>query len=565
VGGERRRGGRRILVTVLRAIELKDFAIADAVEVPLRPGLNVLTGETGAGKSLVVDALALVSGGRADAGVVRAGATSALVQLHFEDGGPIATAARRIVPEGRNLARLDGEVVTVAELQGALDAVVGIFGQHAYRTLLDAQQQRLTLDALLGDAGRAALAAYREAHAALTRTDAALAELRAATQDRERRLEVLRHDRDELDAAGIRPGESAELDERLALLRGADRVRESAARALAALDGGQGAIDGLAMPRGAHEGGAIDALAEAQRSLAAAARQAPPLTALAEELRVALDGAQAVSSEIEAFLHDLDADPAALDRAETRRSELDRLFRKHGGDEEAVLALRARIEDELAALERQSADVAALEAERAAFGLRRRSAGDALSAARAATAATLGPAVSEALRELALPHAAFAVSLEPLEHPGSHGFERIEFRFSANPGEGDGPLSAIASGGELSRVMLALHAVAGSERPVLAFDEVDAGVGGRTGRAVGRLLHRLAAGRQVLVVTHLAQIAAFADHHLVVDKATDEGRTRTRVTPVEGEARVRELARMLAGDDGPTARAHAEELLAAPS
>jgi DNA repair protein RecN (Recombination protein N) len=195
----------------------------------------------------------------------------------------------------------------------------------------------------------------------------------------------------------------------------------------------------------------------------------------------------------------------------------------------------------------------------------RQEAGAVLSRARAVAAGALGPAVSAALRELSLPHAEFTVALGALDGPGAHGLERIEFRFRANPGEGDGPLSSVASGGELSRVMLAIHAVAGSERPVLAFDEVDAGVGGRTGRAVGQLLHRLAAGRQVLVVTHLAQIAAFADHHLVVDKVTEGGRTRTRVTAVEGEERVGELARMLAGDDGPTARAHAEELLATPS
>jgi DNA repair protein RecN (Recombination protein N) len=536
---------------VLRAIELREFAIADAVTVPLRPGLNVLTGETGAGKSLVIDALALVTGGRADAGVVRAGADAALVQLHFEEGGPLATAARRIVPEGRNLARLDGEVVTVAELQEALDPLVGIFGQHAYRTLLDAQQQRITLDRALDAAGQRALAAYREAHGALVTAETALADLRSAAADRERRLALLRHDRDELEAAALRAGESDELDGLLTTLRQVDRVRAAAARALDALEG--------------REGAAIDALAEAQRSLDAATRHAPPLVALATDLRAALDGAQAVATELEAFLHDLDADPTALDRAEARRAELDRLFRKHGADEEALLARRGEVADELAALERQVADEADLEATRARWARRRQEVGDVLSTARAAAAAALAPAVTEALHELALPHAAFAVALEPLERPGGHGLERIEFRFRANPGEGEGPLSAVASGGELSRVMLALHAVAGSDRPVLAFDEVDAGVGGRTGRAVGRVLHGLARGRQVLVVTHLAQIAAFADHHLVVEKSAAAGRTLARVASVEGEERVRELARMLAGDDGPTARAHAEELLAAPS
>ncbi|MBA2668574.1 MAG: DNA repair protein RecN [Trueperaceae bacterium] len=535
---------------MLRAIELRDFAIADAVEVSLRPGLNVLSGETGAGKSLVVDALALATGGRADAGVVREGADSALVQLHFEHEGRVVTAARRIVPEGRNVARLDGEVVTVAELQGALDALVGIFGQHAYRTLLDGQQQRLTLDRLMSPAGDAALGEYREAHLALGEAERALRRLETEADERRRRLELLQHDHAELEEAALRAGESDDLDARLATLRQVDRIRDGVARALDALEG--------------REASAVATLAEAQRAVDLVARHAPPLATLARELREALDGAQAVTTELEAYLDDLEADPAALDRDEARRALLDRLFRKHGGGEAATLAEGTRIVTEMRSLEREDAERVDLEVERERLARARDDAGATLSRARASAAASLAPAVTETLHELALPHATFSVALEPTQAPGPHGLERIEFRFRANPGESEAALSAVASGGELSRVMLALHAVAGSDRPVLVFDEIDAGVGGRTGRALGSLLHRIARDRQVLVVTHLAQIAAFADHHLLVDKVYADGRTHARVRSVVGEARVGELARMLAGDDGPTARRHAEELLALP-
>jgi DNA repair protein RecN (Recombination protein N) len=537
----------RILEGVLRTIELRDFAIADAVDVPLRPGLNVLTGETGAGKSLVVDALALASGGRADVGVIRSGADSALVQLHFVDGAPLASAGRRIVAAGRNVARLDGEVVTVGELQEALDAVIGIFGQHAFRTLLEGDQQRRALDRLLGNDARAALERYREAHAAVLVAEAALAEHRTGSEARARRIDLLRHARGELEAAGLREGESEELDDRLGLLRQVEAVVEGVGSALRALAG--------------RERAAVDSVAEALRALDGASRHAAALRALADDLRVALDGVQAIATELEAFLDDVDRDPRSLAEAEARRALLDRLFAKHGGGEADALAALERARSELERLEGEDADTASMEATLASERARRSAAGATLSSARAEAAERLGPAVTATLASLALPDARFTVALEPLPHPGPHGLERVEFRFGANPGESEGPLSSVASGGELSRVMLALHAVAGTERPVLAFDEVDAGVGGRTGRAVGRLLKSLSLGRQVLVVTHLAQIAAFADHHLHVDKVIVGGRTMARVRPVEGEERLRELARMLAGDDGPEALRHAQTLL----
>jgi len=534
---------------VLQSIELRDFAIADDVVVPLAPGFNVLTGETGAGKSLVIDALALATGGRAEATVVRAGAEHALVQLTFGDGAPVASAARRVSLSGRNLARLDGEVVTVAELQAALAGVVGIFGQHAFRTLLEGREQRALLDRHLAPDGDAALREYVEAHAALVDADARLRERRELAGDRERRLELLRYQIEQIDAAAPRVGEELELDDRLATLRHAERVRQGAAEAIKGLTVGDPA--------------ALDALAQARRALEGAARHASVLEPLARDLVAVVDGAHAVASELEAFLDGFDTDPAALDRAESRRAALDRLFRTYGPDSAAVLAERERLAAEVRDLGALETDLQALERECEALRARRAAAAERLSAARQRASESLGPGVSRVLSELAMDGAVFDVALEPLDALGAHGAESVTFRLAANVGEPAAPLASVASGGELSRVMLALHTAAGSDRPVLAFDEVDAGVGGSTGRAVGRLLRRLAQGRQVLVVTHLAQVAAFADHHLHVAKVSEGGRTLTRITSLVDDDRVRELARMLAGEDGPTARRHAEELIGA--
>ncbi|TVR86219.1 MAG: DNA repair protein RecN [Trueperaceae bacterium] len=538
-----------MLGAVLQSIELRDFAIADDVVVKLAPGFNVLTGETGAGKSLVIDALALAIGGRAESAVVRAGAEHALVQLTFGDGAPVASAARRVALSGRNLARLDGEVVTVGELQAALESVVGIFGQHAFRTLLEGREQRALLDRHLDPAGAAAARDYALAHAAFVDIEARLRERRAAAGDRERRLELLRYQLDQIDAAAPRVGEESELDALLATLRHAERVRQGAADALTGLSVGDPA--------------ALDALNHARRALEGAARHAAALEPLARDLATVVDGANAVASELEAFLDGFDADPAALDRAEARRAALDRLFRTYGPDSATVLAERERLAAELSDLAAIESDLQALEHQREELRARRAGAAERLSAARQRASEALGPSVSRVLSELALDGAVFDVALDPLESLGTHGAESVTFRLAANVGEPAAPLASVASGGELSRVMLALHTAAGSDRPVLAFDEVDAGVGGGTGRAVGRLLRRLAQGRQVLVVTHLAQVAAFADHHLHVAKVTEEGRTLTRITELAGEDRVRELARMLAGEDGPTARRHAEELIGA--
>ncbi|MBW6456758.1 MAG: DNA repair protein RecN [Trueperaceae bacterium] len=540
---------------MLHTLELFDFAIADRVAVQLGPGLNVLTGETGAGKSLLVDALALLAGGRADDGVVRAGRDAALVQATWGGDRPL-TAARRIVRDGRNVARVDGEIVTVAELQATLATRLGIFGQQAYRTLLDAAEQRGLLDRHL-DAGAAAaaaeaVAAWDERQQVRTRLTA----LREAARDRARQLDLLRYQVDEIDAARLAPEEDARLDARLTVLRHVERVREGVAGALEALSAADESGD---RPT------AADRLTDAVRALAQAARHDPQLERLADEAGDALSAVQAIGDELERALTRLASEPGELDRLEARRAEIEGLERKYGSGVAGVLAMRDALAAELDGLTGAEAEDAALADREARTTARLASAAAALGEGRARAAARLAPAVTAVLRELALPHARFEIALEPLPEAGRHGAERVVFRFGANLGEPLAPLHEVASGGELSRAMLALHAAAGSTVATLVFDEVDTGLGGRSGRAVGEVLARLARGRQVLVVTHLAQVAAFADHHLRVDKAEVAGRTVTRVASLAGEDRVEELARMLAGDAGDVARRHARALLRDPT
>ena len=540
---------------MLRTLELFDFAIADRVTVELGPGLNVLTGETGAGKSLLVDALALLAGGRADDAVVRSGREAALVQATWGGEHPL-TAARRIVRDGRNVARVDGEVVTVADLQATLASRLGIFGQQAYRTLLDAGEQRGLLDRHLDAAATAAATETLAAWDERQQVRARLAALREAARDRARQLDLLHYQVDEIDGARLAPGEDARIDARLTVLRHVERVREGVAGALAALGAGDDAGD---------RASAADRLADAVRALASAARHDPQLAGLAGEARDALAAVQAIADELERALERLESEPGELDRLESRRAEIDALERKYGAGVAGILATRDTLADELDGLAEAEAEDADLVAREARATARLAAAAAVLGEGRARAAARLAPAVTSVLRALALPHGRFEIALEPLPEAGRHGAERVTFRFGANLGEPLAPLQEVASGGELSRVMLALHAAAGSAVPTLVFDEVDAGLGGRSGRAVGEVLARLARGRQVLVVTHLAQVAAFADHHLRVDKTEADGRTVTRVEPLSGEARVVELARMLAGDAGDEARLHARALLRDPA
>ncbi len=538
---------------MLVALELLDFAIVDALQVAFAPGLNVLTGETGAGKSIVVDALTLLLGGRAEARAVRAGAQSALIQGFFGaevglDEEAAETLTRRVQASGRSSARLDGELVTIAELSASGAARLAVHGQHASQTLLSNSEQRRLLDSLLDDRAQETLREVGEQYRRLGQVTKELSELQGALRERARQLDVLQFQVSEIAAANLVLGEEETLRAELESHRHAERILQGSAGALERLSEGEPNVLAL--------------LGEAVASLETAGRYHETPAALAAELRTALGSVQATSTEVESFLADFGGDPEQLERLERRLVQLETLKLKYGGSVAEVLNFYADAEAEMNRLQNAEVDLERLQTEQTTLSAELTELTETLSEARRKAAVNLAEAVTHELRPLGLTHAQFAVQLDALPEPAATGRDKVTFFLSANLGEPPAPLSAVASGGELSRVMLALNVVTGSQQPTLVFDEVDAGLGGETARTVGGLLKRLAEHHQVLVVTHLPQVAAFADAHFKVEKREQAGRTVTRVTRLEGTNREAELARMLSGAKTKTALAHARELLA---
>jgi DNA repair protein RecN (Recombination protein N) len=540
---------------VLSALELQDFAIIDALRVTFAPGLNVLSGETGAGKSILVDALTLLIGGRAEARVVRSGAQSALVQGFFTDNEGADNenpdefvAARRVQASGRSSARISGELVTVSELAERGAQRVAIHGQHASQTLLSGSEQRRLLDNLLDGAAQHTLATYGERYRRFTEVTRELAALQGALRERARQLDVLQFQVSEIAAAKLQADEEETIRGELESLRHAERIIHGGAGALARLSEGEPNVLAL--------------LSEAAQSLESAGRYHETPAALATELRSALESVQATSAEVESFLSDFGGDPERLEGLERRLSLIETLKLKYGGSVGEVLDFYARAEAEMLRLQNAESDLAQLQEEARALNRDLADLAEKLTKARQQAATRLSEAVTRELRPLGMENAQFSVELAATSDHTASGCDKVTFLLSANLGEPPAPLSAVASGGELSRVMLSLNVVTGSEQPTLVFDEVDAGLGGETARTVGALLKRLAGQRQVLVVTHLPQVAAFADAHFKVEKREQKGRTVTRVAPLTGAEREAELARMLSGAKTKTALAHARELLA---
>ena len=543
---------------MLQELHVRDLALVDTACVRFGPGLNLLTGETGSGKSLIVDALGLTLGARASADQVRQGADRARAEAVF-DVGAVPAALRALEATGhepgdgvvmarevgrRGGARLNGRPAAPGQLRDLGRLLVGIHGQHDHRLLMDPEAQTLLLDTFAGALpAREAVAA---AHAAWTAAGARLANLERVQARGQREEEYLRWQLEELRGAGLRPGEDDELAAERAVARNAARLTELIGAAVETLRG----EDGLPAATGG-----VRAAAELDGRLADVADR---LEALDAELADA-------GAELRRYLESLDADPGRLEAIEARLAVLEQVKRKYGGSVEAAIAERDRLESQVG----QAADLdVALEAARSAVAGARAGLATAaaeLSSLRADAAVRLSRAVTAELAGLRLEGALFEARLVPRPEVGADGAEEVEMRFSANPGEAPAPLARVASGGELSRVMLAIRtAGAESERlPTLVFDEVDAGIGGEAAVQVGLRLKALGARRQVLVVTHLAQIACFADHHLVVEKARGAGgRVVVRVRELATlEERARELARMMSGTVTEKALARACELL----
>ena len=552
-------------MTAGRLLELtvSDLALIDRLRLTLAPGLNVITGETGAGKSLLIDALGLVRGARADLGLIRHGAETARVEALFDRLPEPLIAVREIATGGRSTARLDDQATTASRLADEIGPLIEIHGQHDQQRLLDERWQRDLLDAYGGhEATRLAMAGIVERWRA---NRSALAELAIDPRELARRVDLLEHEAAEIAAARLRVGEADEIRARLSAAQHGEAIARGAAAVGEAL-----AADGA----GAHDATAL-AVREA-RGLARLDARFEPLAERLAGLEAELDD---VALEIRALADGVEHDPVALAALEQRLGTIYALERRYGDGEAAVIAHGERAAAELERLGGLDAERARREREDAALLDEVAATAATLSAARAAAGAALTEAVGDVLRDLGFPAGVFEVGLgrrvaaadEPaVELDGdavafdASGVDQVVFRLAPNPGEPARPLARIASGGELSRVALAIKSVLAEadDTPVLVFDEVDTGIGGRSADPVGRSLWALARRHQVLCVTHLPQIAAHADAQYRIVKRERDGRTVTEVEDLDREGRIVELAQMLGGETGGAATlASARELL----
>ncbi len=548
------------MIVELRVRDL--VTIADVV-LQLGPGLNVLTGETGAGKSMLVDAVALLLGERGDSTLVRPGAGRAIIEGAFElEDTPLrrriealgldldddrVVVRREVGADGRSRAWVNGSPTTIGVLGRLGNVLVDLHGQHETQSLLQPSAQRDILDAWASaSAERVALA---EAHAALAAVQTEEAELTSRRDEVRRRADWLRHVVQEIDQARLVPGEDDTLDAEARRLNHAETLAEQARKFAELLDG--------------EDGGALPALGRAARVLGALEKIDPALAAWRELLDGATASLGELAHEAETYAAGLQDDPERLREIESRRDLIYRLKQKHGATLEAVLTVRQQAGAELDLLDTADLDLRQLSARRVAAEGACQAAAAALTARREDAAGRMGRAVTKLLPGLGLAGGKLTVELTALGRIEATGQESVTFLVRLNAGMDARPLARAASGGELSRIMLALKVVLARHDavPTLVFDEVDQGIGGEVGAQVGMALAEVAARRQVLVITHLPQIAARAERHLVVAKAAKQGVATSDVAVIHGEDRITELARMLGDADAGTARRHAAALL----
>ena len=524
-------------------LHVRDLGVIDDVTVALDPGMTALTGETGAGKTLLIGALSLLLGGRADPSVVRAGADEAYVEGRFvdDDGGDEVVLARSVARAGRSKAWIDGRAAPVGALTEAATGLLELHGQHQHRTLVVPEAQRRALDAF-GAIDTGPLESARSRLAALLREADGLG---GDADQRAREAEVLKFQVDEIDAAGLNdPNEDAALEAEEDRLAEASAHREAAAVALGALEGTDGSVV---------EVGAVDRLAQASGALTGR----PPLHALDQRVRAAMAELGDLAGELRSVVETWEDDPERLDEVRSRRRLLHELVRKYGSSLDTVMAYGDAGRARLAALGDLETRAVALDAEILHARTATADAESVVARERRRVAPVLASDIETTLHDLAMPSARFTIRVE-----GEGSGDDVVFELAANPGEPAQPLARAASGGELSRTMLAVRLALTDAPGVLVFDEVDAGVGGAAATAVGSALAGLGQYAQVLVVTHLAQVAALADHQVEVRKIEADGRTRSEVTRLDPDGRVVEISRMLSGSpDSESARRHASELL----
>jgi DNA repair protein RecN (Recombination protein N) len=546
---------------MLRELRIENLLLIERAELRLGEGLNAITGETGAGKTVLAHSLDLLMGGKAKAQIVRPGAPEAWVEGVFDlpkglldepemaelaerlpEGAEEVVLGRRVSAGGRTSAFVAGRAATAADLKLLGGRLVAFFGQHEHRRLTISSAQLEIVDGFAGEEHLKLRGAYRDAHRECGRLAAELAELREREGSRERDLDLYRYELSEIEAVAPVPEERAEIASERERLRHAEGLREAASIAHAGLAGAD--ADG---------GGAAAALAQAE-------------AALAERVAALVVEAGDAASELRDYAEGVAADPSSLLAIEERLEAIDRLERKHGGSVESVLAHAERCREEIAQLEGAGERSAEAEAALAEAEARREELGKELSAGREAAAGPLQERVAAELERLSMAGASLEVVLEP--HPdgyGASGRETVELRVAPNPGIEPAPLRDAASGGELSRVMLALSGLGqAASAGTMVFDEIDAGIGGKTARVVGERLQALGRDRQVLCITHLPQVASLADVHFRLEKDVAGEQALASVERLEGEGVVAEIRRMLGAESSDaTATEHARELLRA--
>ncbi len=557
---------------MLRELRIENLLLIERAELRFEQGVNVITGETGAGKTVLAQSLDLLLGGRPRSGVVRPGAPEAWVEGAFDlepelradselaellervPDGEEVVLARRVSAAGRSSAFVAGRAATAADLRLLGSRLLAFYGQHEHRKLALTSAQGEILDSFAGPEHLELRAAYRVAHQRFQAARRELQSLREREGARERDLDLLRFELAEIEELAPGPSEGEELAAQRDRLRGVEGLREASAAATLLLAGGE------------EGGGAASLLAEAESALRGPTGVDPELDGLRNRLAGAGLELSDLAAELRAYLDSLQADPERLEQLESRLAAIDRLVRKHGGTVAAVLAHADSCREEIGQLETAAERTEALEAEIEEAETERTALGERLSASRGEATARLETAVAAELAELAMEGATFEVSLRV--HPDGYrasGRESVEMMVATNPGMPTAPLGETASGGELSRVMLALSGQGQAEQvKTLVFDEIDAGIGGKVARRVGERLRDLGERRQVICITHLPQVASLAAAHFRVEKQSGEGSTTATVERVGGEDLVAEIVRMLGADGGDEAAdRHARELLAA--
>jgi DNA repair protein RecN (Recombination protein N) len=551
---------------MLIQLRIRDFAIVEALELELAAGMTAVTGETGAGKSILVDAIGLLLGDRADSGVIRHGAERADLSAAFDlEQLPVARAwlaerdldrdrechLRRVVVAGNGRSRnyINGVPQPAQALRELGELLVDIHGQHEHQSLLRRDAQRQLLDDYAGHQPLAA--AVAEQHRTWSRLCQELRQLQQISSERDARLDILRHHLRELTALNLAEGEMAGLESEQRRLAHASQL----------LDTGQQLLNGLTE---GDDNAIADRLTHSLRELDGLIRLDPRLTPVSELLNAALIQLQEAGNELRDYVQSLDLDPAHLARVEQRMTAAHHLARKHRLVAEELPGLRTRFEAELDTLEHSETRLESLQqAVQESLASYRVNAGQ-LSEQRAAAARDLAERITQALAGLGMPGGRFSIALEPLDKPTPGGLETIEFQVSANPGQPLRPLSKVVSGGELSRISLAIQVITAhaARIPTLIFDEVDTGIGGGVAEVVGRELRALGGSRQVLCVTHLPQVAAQAHQQFKVEKQTDGESTHTQVLALEADERITEIARMLGGLElTANTLAHAREMV----